>query len=94
MTLGILIYVFALIGFHLFGEWNTAQWGTLGRALASVVGLLTVVNASAIVSPAYAMSPATLLYFTLLYLVIAVYVFNGARALVQAVAVNRSLPPS
>jgi len=85
LTLVILVYVFALIGFHLFGEWNPAQWGTLGRALASVVGLLTVVNASAIVSPGYAMSPSTLLYFMVLYLVVAAYVFNGARALVHAV---------
>ena len=84
LTLGILVYVFALVGFHLFGEWNTLQWGTLGRALASVVGLLTMVNASAIVSPAYAMSPATLLYFAVVYLVIATFLFNGARALVRA----------
>jgi voltage-gated sodium channel len=83
LTLGIFVYVFALMGVHLFGEWNDMQWGTLGRALGSVVDLLMVVEASAIVSPAFAMSPFTLLYFALLYFIVAANIVNGARALMQ-----------
>lgn len=83
LALGIFVYVFALLGVHLFGEWNDTQWGTLGRAAGSVVDLLKVVGASAIVLPAVAMSPLTLLYFALLYFIIAANIVNGARALMN-----------
>jgi voltage-gated sodium channel len=67
VTLAILGYIFALSGFHLFGEPLPEQWGSLSRSLSSVVRLILMQRPLGFIRPAYERSPWSLLYFALLY---------------------------
>jgi len=42
MLMGLLIYVYAVAGFHLFRHIDPAHWGTLGRALLTTFQMLTL----------------------------------------------------
>jgi voltage-gated sodium channel len=42
MLLSLLLYVYAILGFHLFGEIDPEHWGTLGAALLTLFQMLTL----------------------------------------------------
>lgn len=42
LLLGLLIYVYGIVGFYLFGATDPAHWGSLGIAMLSVFQLLTL----------------------------------------------------
>ena len=42
MLLGLLLYVYAILGFHLFAEADPEHWGTLGTALLTLFQMLTL----------------------------------------------------
>jgi voltage-gated sodium channel len=42
LLLGLLIYIYAVIGFHLFGDHDPVHWGTLGAALLTLFQILTL----------------------------------------------------
>lgn len=42
VLLGVLLYVYAIGGFYLFGPYDPERWGTLGRALLSLFQILTL----------------------------------------------------
>ncbi len=42
MLLGLLLYVYGILGFHLFREQDPAHWGTLGAALLTLFQMLTL----------------------------------------------------
>jgi voltage-gated sodium channel len=42
MLLSLLLYVYGILGFHLFGEIDPEHWGTLGAALLTLFQMLTL----------------------------------------------------
>jgi voltage-gated sodium channel len=42
LLLGLLIYVYGIVGFYLFGQTDPSHWGSLGVAMLSVFQLLTL----------------------------------------------------
>ena len=42
MMLGLLLYVYGVLGFHLFREQDPARWGSLGSALLTLFQMLTL----------------------------------------------------
>lgn len=42
LLLSLVIYVYAVLGYHLFGEADPANWGTLGRAVLTLFQILTL----------------------------------------------------
>jgi voltage-gated sodium channel len=42
LLLGLIVYVYAVLGYHLFHEADPGHWGSLGRALLTVFQLLTL----------------------------------------------------
>jgi voltage-gated sodium channel len=64
MLLGLLIYVYAILGYYMFHRQDPVHWGTLGQALLSVFQLLTLegwVELQEVLIPAY---PWVWLYFS------------------------------
>lgn len=42
LLMGIILYIYAVTGFHLFQERDPANWGTLGRALLTLFQIVTL----------------------------------------------------
>lgn len=42
MLLGLMLYVYGILGFYLFGEEDSEHWGTLGAALLTLFQMLTL----------------------------------------------------
>jgi voltage-gated sodium channel len=76
----LLSYVFALVGFHLFGSEQPDRWGSLSAALASLLRLFTPDGLRQSMLPSSQASPL-LTAFSALFLVVAMsVVVNAARA--------------
>jgi len=85
MLLGLLIYVYGVVGYHLFGEVDPQHWGTLGRAAQTLFVVITlegwveIMRASAAATPwawAYYQSFIVVAVFVVINLFIAVVINN------------------
>ncbi len=70
---GLLIYVYGVLGWHLFGEADPAHWGTLGRACASLFQILTLEGWVEMAAEARGATRAAWFFFAS-YIVVAVFV--------------------
>ena len=70
---GLLIYIYGVLGWHLFAEADPAHWGTLGRACASLFQILTLEGWVEMAAEARGSTRAAWFFFAS-YIVIAVFV--------------------
>ena len=63
MLLGLLLYVYAILGFYLFREADAEHWGTLGAALLTLFQMLTLEGWVEIQQSVLAATPWAWLYF-------------------------------
>jgi voltage-gated sodium channel len=61
---GVLIYVYAILGHNLFGPHDPGHWGTLGLALRSVFQMLTLDDWMALLRAVLPQVPGAWLFFT------------------------------
>jgi voltage-gated sodium channel len=63
MLLGLLLYVYAVVGFHFFRDADPAHWGTLGAALLTLFQMLTLEGWVEIQAAVITAHPWAWLYF-------------------------------
>jgi len=89
MLLGVLVFVFGVIGHHLFGEADPQHWGNLGRAAQTLFVVITlegwveIMRASAVATPwawLYYLSFIVIAVFVVINLFIAVVINNLEKA--------------
>lgn len=73
LLLGLLLYVYGVVGYHLFHAVDPARWGTLGRALLTLFEIVTLEGWVEIQESALRVTPWAWIYFTS-FIVIAVFV--------------------
>lgn len=73
MLLGLLIYVYGVVGHHLFAEADPEHWGTLGRAAQTLFVVITLEGWVEILRASEAATPWAWL-FHLSFIVVAVFV--------------------
>ncbi len=102
MLMGILFYIYAVAGFHLFHNVAPEYWGSLGMALLTLFQLVTLESWTAVMQAAMAHYPWAWLYFisfivigtfVVINLFIAVVINNLYDAKGEPVA-DAHLPPS
>jgi voltage-gated sodium channel len=76
MLLGLLLYVYAILGFHLFHEHDPERWGTLGTALLTLFQMLTLEGWVEIQESALQAYPWAWIYFASFVLVAVFVVVN------------------
>ena len=89
LLLGVLVYVYALVGFHLFANTDPAHWGSLWQAIRTTFQILTIEGwpdiQNAVIerhpfSPVYFMSFIIVAVFVVVNLFIAVVLNNLEKA--------------
>jgi voltage-gated sodium channel len=76
MLLGLLLYVYGILGFHLFHEHDPEHWGTLGAALLTLFQMLTLEGWVEIQDSALKAYPWAWIYFGSFVLVAVFVVVN------------------
>jgi len=76
MLLGLLLYVYGILGFHLFHEQDPDHWGTLGAALLTLFQMLTLEGWVEIQDSVLSAYPWAWLYFGSFVLVAVFVVVN------------------
>ena len=76
MLLGIVVYVYALVGYNIFGEHDTKHWGSLGVSVLSLFQVVTLDGWSEIMRPATELEPLAWLYFVSFVIITAYIVAN------------------
>jgi voltage-gated sodium channel len=76
MLLGLLLYVYGVLGFHLFHEHDPERWGTLGTALLTLFQMLTLEGWVEIQETALQAFPWAWIYFASFVLVAVFVVVN------------------
>jgi voltage-gated sodium channel len=84
LLLGILIYVYGVIGHHLFGATDPEHWGSLGRAAQTLFVVITLEGWVELMQTSVAVTPWAWLYYAS-FIVIAVFVVTN---LFIAVVIN------
>ena len=73
LLLGVLVYVYALVGFHLFGNTDPAHWGSLWQATRSTFQILTIEGWPDIQGAVIEQHPFSPIYFVT-FIIVAVFV--------------------
>lgn len=73
VLMSLLLYIYGVLGYHLFSQIDPAHWGSLGRSLLTLFQILTLENWSEIQGNVMAAKPHAWIYF-LSFIVIAVFV--------------------
>jgi len=73
LLLGLLIYVYGVVGCHLFGEADPQHWGTLGRAAQTLFVIITLEGWVEIMRASASSTPWAWVYY-LSFIVVAVFV--------------------
>ena len=73
LLLGLLLYAYGVLGYHLFHVEDPTRWGTLGRALLTLFEIVTLEGWVEIQESAMRVTPWAWIYFTS-FIVIAVFV--------------------
>jgi len=76
MLLSLLLYVYGILGFHLFHEHDADRWGTLGAALLTLFQMLTLEGWVEIQDHALSVYPWAWVYFGSFVLVAVFVVVN------------------
>lgn len=76
MLLGLLLYVYGILGFHLFHEHDPERWGTLGNALLTLFQMLTLEGWVEVQESALSAYPWAWIYFGSFILVAVFVVVN------------------
>ncbi|MGQ0526260.1 MAG: ion transporter [Betaproteobacteria bacterium] len=84
MLLGILFYIYAITGFHLFHEHDAEHWGSLGAALLTLFQIVTLEGWVEVMEQALEFRPWSWIYFVSFVLIGTFVVLN----LFIAVVVN------
>lgn len=84
MLIAVLVYVFALAGYHLFGELQ-AQWASLGQSLASIAASLTPSGVGAVMQTR---SPAVIAFHAAFYVALASAAANLAISMRRRAGAN------
>lgn len=72
----LLLFVYGMVGWSLFGEALPESWGTIGRAMLTLFILLTLENFPTYLEQAEAVSPYAIVFFISYVLLAAFVVFN------------------
>jgi voltage-gated sodium channel len=73
VMLGILMYIYAVLGFHLFADVDPERWGTLGRAVETLFVILTLEGWVEVYQKSAEGAPGAWLFYAS-YIIIAVFV--------------------
>jgi voltage-gated sodium channel len=73
MLLGLLVYVYGVAGYHLFGRVDPEHWGTLGRAVETLFLVITLEGWVEIMRASEAATSWALVYYAT-FIIIAVFV--------------------
>jgi voltage-gated sodium channel len=73
ILLALLLYIYAVLGFHMFGDGDPARWGRLDRAVLTLVGVLTLEGWVDVQQGAMAVNSWAWLYFVT-FILMAVFV--------------------
>ena len=63
LLMSIIFYIYAVIGFHLFHEHDAEHWGTLGSALLTLFGIVTLEGWVQVMEIALELHPWAWIYF-------------------------------
>jgi voltage-gated sodium channel len=73
ILVALLLYIYTILGFHMFGDGDPTRWGGLDRAVLTLVGVLTLEGWVAVQEEALAVNSWAWLYFAS-FIVMAVFV--------------------
>ncbi len=76
VLLGVIVYVYALVGYWSFGEHDPARWGNLGVAISSLFQIVTLDDWAEIMHTATAVEPLAWFYFVSFVIISAFVVTN------------------
>ena len=74
--LGLVLYVYALVGYGSFAEHDEARWGSLGSALLTLFEIATLEGWPAIMHPIIEVAPLAVVYF-ISFIIITVYIVTN-----------------
>ena len=63
MLMSIIVYIYAIVGFHLFHAHDPANWGTLGISLLTLFNIITLEGWTEVMRTAMELHPLTWIYF-------------------------------
>ncbi|MDH5764952.1 MAG: ion transporter [Gammaproteobacteria bacterium] len=63
MLMGVIFYIYAIAGFHLFNEHNPELWGSLGISLLTLFRVVTLEDWTDVMYNAMEMNPLSWMYF-------------------------------
>jgi voltage-gated sodium channel len=78
----LIMYVYAMVGWILFGEEDPAQWGNIGQALLSLFQILTLENWPGFLEAGQEIPPASWIFFVSYVLVASFLVINVLIAII------------
>ncbi len=82
ILMGIILYSYALVGYHSFGERDPERWGSLGASILSLFKIATLDDWANIMQPAVEMAPLAWVYFISFVIISAFIVVNLFIAIV------------
>ena len=63
MLMSIVVYIYAIMGYHLFHQHDPARWGSLGASLLTLFNIITLDGWTNVMATAMEYHPATWIYF-------------------------------
>ncbi len=63
MLMSIVVYIYAIMGYHLFSEHDPANWGSLGASVLTLFNIITLEGWTEVMYTAMELYPAAWMYF-------------------------------
>ncbi len=76
LLMGIVVYIYAIIGFHLFGEHDPENWRDLGISLLTLFNIVTLEGWTEVMYSAMALNELSWIYFVSFVVIGTFVVFN------------------
>ena len=73
MLMGIIMYIYSIMGYHLFSQHDPENWGSLGKSVLTLFNIITLEGWTEIMATAMELYPLSWIYFVS-YVVIATFV--------------------
>ena len=73
MLMGIIMYIYSIMGYHLFSQHDPENWGSLGKSVLTLFNIITLEGWTEIMATAMELYPLAWIYFVS-YVVIATFV--------------------
>ena len=74
--MGIIVYIYAIIGYHLFGDHDPENWGNLGISLLTLFNIVTLEGWTDVMFKAMELNSLSWIYFVSFVVIGTFVIFN------------------